>query len=304
MNRWFSTGIALVLLIAIAACSNTVESASTVNSQASVTTDTTSAAAALSNTQIDSAERIVALTSLTADLVQTLDSDTLIGIPGSPLIQQDTRFEGLTVVSEGRLEPDLEQIIALEPDLVIGAAGFHDKTLQRLETLNVRTLQTEVNSWDELRSLTETLAATVETDPQPLLDRYDACLAKAPDEASGALVLVSRQPLLTPNKNSWAGDFLAQFNVENLAADIQGQSPFDGYVTLSEEKVLEANPDALLVVDTGENLIDQLKSETFWRELKATQDERVYEFDYFGLVNPGSITSIEQTCSQLSAQLQ
>ena len=304
MTRWLSTGVALLLLIVIAACSNTPDSISTLDSQAPGTTDATSADTAVADTQPEPAERIVALTSLTADLVQTLSAETLIGIPGSPLIQQDERFEGLTVVSEGRLEPDLEQIIALEPDLVIGATGFHDKTLQRLETLNVRTLQTEVNSWDELRSLTEILAATVTTDPQPLLDRYDACLEKAPEEAPGTLILVSRQPLLTPNKNSWAGDFLAQFNVENLAADLQGQSPFDGYVTLSEEKVLEANPDALLVVDTGENLIDQLQAESFWRELQATQDERVYAFDYFGLVNPGSIASIEQTCSQLSAQLQ
>jgi hypothetical protein len=31
-----------------------------------------------------------------------------------------------------------------------------------------------------LTSLTTALATTLETDPQPLLDRYDACLAQAP----------------------------------------------------------------------------------------------------------------------------
>jgi iron complex transport system substrate-binding protein len=251
----------------------------------------------------ESEPRIVALTSLTADLVQTLEGEALVGIPGNELLRGDDRFANLPTVSEGRTAPDLEQIVALEPTLVIGAAGFHDRTLQRLEELGTPTLTTEVNSWADLRDLTTALATTLEADPQPLLDRYDACLAQAPTDSPSTLVLVSRQPLLSPNKTSWAGDFLAQFKVKNVAADLQGESPFDGYITLPEEKVLAANPDVLLVVDAGENLLEQLKGEPFWGQIKATQQGQVHSFDYFGLVNPGSIASIERTCEQLSTLL-
>lgn len=247
----------------------------------------------------ESEPRIVALTSLTADLVQTLEGEALVGIPGNELLRGDDRFANLPTVSEGRTEPDLEQIVALEPTLVIGAAGFHDRTLQRLEELGTPTLTTEVNSWADLRDLTTALATTLEADPQPLLDRYDACLAQAPTDSPSTLVLVSRQPLLSPNKTSWAGDFLAQFKVNNVAADLQGESPFDGYITLPEEKVLAVNPDVLLVVDAGENLLEQLKGEPFWGQIQATQQGQVHSFDYFGLVNPGSIASIERTCEQL-----
>lgn len=269
-----------LLLLPLAACSGQDSPTATVPTE---TTET----------------RIVALTSLTADLVHSLNDDALVGIPGNALLRDDDRFGSLPTVSEGRTEPDLEQIVALEPTLVIGAAGFHDRTLQRLEELGTPTLTTEVNSWNDLRELTESLATTVEANPQPLLDRYDACLAQASENSPSTLVLVSRQPLLTPNKASWAGDFLTQFNVANVAADLQGDSPFDGYITLPEEKVLNANPEVLLVVDAGENLLDQLKSEPFWSQLKATQQDQVYSFDYFGLVNPGSLASIEQTCNQL-----
>lgn len=249
----------------------------------------------------DSETRIVALTSLTADLVGTLDSDALVGIPGNELLRGDDRFANLPTVSQGRTEPDLEQIVALEPTLVIGASGFHDRTLQRLGDLGISTLTTEVNSWADLRALTESLAATVEADPQPLLARYDACLAQAPTTSPTTLVLVSRQPLLTPNRNSWAGDFLTQFNIDNVAADLQGDSPFEGYITLPEEKVLATNPATLVIVDAGENLLDQLKGEPFWGQLQATQQDQVHSFDYFGLVNPGSIASIERTCAQLGS---
>lgn len=247
------------------------------------------------------AERVVALTSLSADLIANLDVEKLIGIPGSPILNQDPRFADIPTVSEGRTEPDLEKIIDLSPDLVIGAKGFHDKALQRLESLGVGVMSVNVDSWENLRGFTEAIATSIDADAQPLLDRYDACLAQPPTDRPSALVLVSRQPILAPNKNSWAGDFLDQFNIQNLAAELQGQSAFDGYITLSAEKVIEADPDMILVVDTGEDLLGQLKTEPFWSQLTATQDERVLTFDYFGLVNPGSIASVEKVCQQLKS---
>lgn len=285
-------GLSFLLAGAIAACSGTADTASIPpgQSEGGATTE-----ASAPTTQI------VTLTSLTADIIRTLSDDALVGIPGSPILQNDERFAGLEIVSQGRAEPDLEKIVALQPDLVIGAEGFHEKPLSRLEELGVTTLAVDVNGWEALESVTETLAQQIGANPQPLLDRYDACLAKAPEAAPTALVLVSRQPLLSPNKDSWAGDFLARFNIQNLTAELQGQSPFEGYITLSEEKVLEANPEALLVVDTGDNLLEQLKGDPFWGELKATQEDAVYTFDYFGLVNPGNLASIERVCDQLTS---
>ncbi|MEM9007515.1 MAG: ABC transporter substrate-binding protein [Cyanobacteria bacterium P01_F01_bin.86] len=293
--------LSVCLVGAIAACSAN----DTTTTRADRTADTPPAESEESTTELAApsaatATQIVALTSLTADIIHTLDEEKLVGISGNRILSEDERFAGLEVVSEGRTEPDLEKIVALQPDLVIGAEGFHDKTLERLAELDIETLAVDVTGWDALQTLTEDLAQRIGADPQPLSDRYEACLAQAPDVAPTALVLVSRQPLLSPNQDSWAGDFLAQFNIQNLIAELQGDSPFDGYITLSEEKVLTTNPDMLLVVETGENLLDQLKGDAFWGQLKATQEERVYTFAYFGLVNPGSIASIEATCAQLS----
>jgi len=258
--------------------------------------------------EIDTANRVVALTSLSADLTANLSADKLVGIPGSRILQQDSRFADIQTVSQDRTEPDLEKIVELQPDLVMGAKGFHDKTLQKLAELDIPVLTVDINSWENLRALTAGLATALGANPQPLLDRYDACLLSPAVESAAAdgpstLVLVSRQPILAPNKNSWAGDFLTQFDIQNLAADLQGESAIDGYVTLSAEKVIEVNPDNVMVVDTGSDLLGQLKSEPFWSQLKATEDGNVYSFDYFGLINPGSIASIEETCAQLKEQV-
>ncbi len=280
---------------AISACSNAVD----LTKVTAPTQDPPSAAATPANDNQAEVSRIVTLTSLTADLVWTLDDDKLVGMPGSPLFEGDARFTDIEVVNQARTEPNLEAIVALEPDLVIGAAGFHDKALERLEDLGIETLLVDINSWGSLETLTVDLAERTNTDPEPLLTRYEACLAQSPDNAPSTMLLVSRQPLLSPNQESWAGDFLKQFNIPNVTADFQGESPFEGYITLSEEKVLVDNPEVLLVVETGENLLDQLKEDAFWGELAATQSDQVYIFDYFGLVNPGSLASIEIVCERL-----
>ncbi|MEO1590996.1 MAG: ABC transporter substrate-binding protein [Cyanobacteria bacterium J06632_22] len=262
------------------------------------TTDVTQADTAPVN--LPTAERIVALTSLSADIIHTLDQDRLVGMPGSSLLTEDTAFDDIETVSQGRSEPDLEKIVALEPDLVVGSAGFHDKALERIAELGVETLSIDVASWQDLSNVTETLAAYVEADPAPLLTRYEGCLAQAPETGPATLILASIQPLLAPNKNSWAGDFLNKFNRPNVAADLQGESPFEGYVTLSEEKLLEANPEQIIVIDTDENVGDRLAELPFWQEMQAVKSGEVYSFEYFGLINPGSIVNIEKTCEQMS----
>jgi iron complex transport system substrate-binding protein len=252
---------------------------------------------------IDSASRIVALTSLSADLVNALAPDRLVAIPGSSLFRDNPDFADLPVVSEGRTPPNLETIVSLEPDLVIGAVGFHDQALAQLGEMGIATLGTETSRWEDLPKLINTLAQVTEADAAPLAGRYQSCFPTDPEPSESVLVLVSRQPLLSPNANSWAGDLLSRFNADNVTAQLQGQGMFDGYVTLSAEKVLAADPDVLMLVDTGEGLAEQLQQEPFWNQLKAVQTGEVHTIDYFGMVNPGSLDSIAAACDTLATTL-
>ena len=171
--------------------------------------------------------------------------------------------------------------------------------MQKLQQLEIPTLSTKVNSWQSLEQLTKTLANKIDIDPQLLLNSYKNFLTANQNQNISTLILVIRQPISTPNKNSWAGDLMSKFGAKNIASELQGNSPIGGYVTLSAEKVLEANPDVLIIVNAEPNLLNSLKKEPFWQKLKASKNNRVYVFDYYGLVNPGSLNAIEKACQEL-----
>jgi iron complex transport system substrate-binding protein len=253
-------------------------------------------------TQAPRVQRVVALTSLSADIVHRLAPDKLVGMPESSLFKDNPKLKAIPKVSGGRVAPNLEKILSLKPDLVIGAERFHETTKTKLAELKIPCELFDVRDWQSLEALTRAIAEKVSADPQPLIEKYQAMRQNIPQNAPKTLVLVSRQPILSPNKNSWAGALLESFNIPNLAADLQGASPIQGYVSLSPESVLKANPEAIALVETpmpNSNILQEFSSQPFWQNLKAVKDKQIYVFDYYGLVNPSSIDAIESATQKL-----
>jgi iron complex transport system substrate-binding protein len=248
-------------------------------------------------------KRVVALSSLSTDIIHRLDRTKLVGVGGNKLTNDNPDLAQLERVSAGQTPPSLEKIIALKPDLVIGAAGFHDAVLDKLKATGIRTIATEVSSWQALEDMTRQLASAIAADPEPLVQSYRSFLQPKLSQPVSALVLASNQPLLSPNKNSWAGDLLTQLGVQNVAADLQGESPMKGYLALSPEKLLQANPDVVILIDTPNSGVEKLKEMTILKQLKATQNNRVYVLDYYGLINAGSISAIETASRRLKQEV-
>jgi iron complex transport system substrate-binding protein len=288
--RYFRVGIAIMLLsMILGSCTQPAKQVTNTPTIASPTAP------------IVQAKRVVALSSLSADIIHRLDKTKLVGITGSRLLNQNPELAEITRVAEGRTAPNLEKILTLKPDLVIGAKGFHDQALQQLTNSGIKTLATEVDSWQALSDLTQTLAQAIGADPKPLLQSYQTFITKS-NSTQSVLVLAGDQPIMTPNKQSWTGDLLQQFGIKNVTADLQQDSPMRGYVTLSAEKILQTNPDRLIVIDTGEG-IEKFKSAPFWKDLQAVKNNQVYTFDYYGLVNAGSVGAIEQACKKLQQEI-
>ena len=75
--------------------------------------------------------------------------------------------------SEGRTPPNLEKIISLNPKLVIGSDGFHDKTLSKLDEMGIGVLKTKVNTLSDLTSLINKISEITNTDSKIVFNKLN-----------------------------------------------------------------------------------------------------------------------------------
>ena len=245
--------------------------------------------------------RVVALTSLTADLINTISKDSLVGIPGSSILKKNKEFDSIPIVSSGRMPPDLEKILSLKPDLVIGAKGFHDRPLSKLNSLGISTLSTSISSLDDLDKLNKKLASKLNARTKSLEDILGSCYPKNKNKNKNLIVLVSSKPILSPNKDSWAGNLISSFKFNNLASEITNKTEFKGYVNLSPEWLIKSQPENILVIKTPGSDMSQYESINIWNKLEAVKNNKIYTFDYYGLINAGGIQAINKACQKLSS---
>jgi len=245
--------------------------------------------------------RVVALTSLTADLINTISKDSLVGIPGSSILKKNKDFDSIPIVSSGRMPPDLEKILSLKPDLVIGAKGFHDRPLSKLNNLGISTLSTSISNLDDLDNLYKNLASKLKTKTKSLEEILGSCYSKNKNKNKNLVVLVSSKPILSPNKDSWAGSLISSFKFNNLASEITNKTEFKGYVNLSPEWLIKSQPENILVIKTPGSDMSQYKSINIWNKLEAVKNNKIYTFDYYGLINAGGIKAINKACQKLSS---
>jgi len=248
--------------------------------------------------------KIVALTSLSADLVNQINKESLVGIPGSSLIRKNSDFDNKTIVSSGRMQPDLEKIINLNPTLVIGASGFHDKTLSKIKGLGINTLSTNIKSLKSLDNFYQELQRKLEVNNLTSIEEVlESCYPNnsiIKRNNKDVVALVSVKPILSPGANSWAGSLINNFKLNNLSANIQNKTQFKGYTNLSQEWLLKIKPTNLILIKTPGSDISQYKSLPIWEKLPAVKNKKIFEFDYYGLINPGNLDSIDNACRKLS----
>ena len=244
--------------------------------------------------------RVVALTSLSADMVASLDPDVLVGIPGTSLTKADPRFSGIQRISSGRSQPSVEAIVALKPDLVIGADGFHSKVLGSLNGLGISSLSLKIDRWSRLEDAARLLRQRIRN--SDVLDQKLTSICPASSDPkkvsrSRVLILVGVSPKLSPASDSWSGSLLARHGLINATQGLSGGSEFSGYITMSKERLLTVDADTVLAVNPSGG-VDSLRR-SIQKYLPKVKGNDVVQMEYYGLINPGSLDSIASACQRL-----
>jgi ABC-type Fe3+-hydroxamate transport system substrate-binding protein len=161
-----------------------------------------------------------------------------------------THPAGLDVVRvRGTKNPDIETVIALEPDLVV--ANFEENRpadLDLLRAAGIPVWVTVVRTLPEaLSGLAEMLAACGLDEPSWLASARETwadVLADPPAPERTAVIPIWRRPWMVLGRETFAGDVLARLGVANLYA-----THAERYPKVTAEKILDRRPDLLVLPD-------------------------------------------------------
>ncbi len=96
--------------------------------------------------------------------------------------------------------------------------------------------------------------------------------------------------IYTVNKNSFIGEIYNLLGVKNIANELE--DPYSsGYPEISEEKIIESNPD-LIVVGHSDYLNKDLSIRTSWKNLTAVKSNNIYFLDE-NLANNWGINTVD-----------
>jgi iron complex transport system substrate-binding protein len=235
------------------------------------------------------AKRIVAL-SLTATEILIDIGANPIGRPSSAT-HPDAALRLPEVGSAYRPEP--EKILGLRPELLIGSVGTTAASARQLGALPVPLIVTPDSSLKDVYD-TYTLFGRLtgrETYAQARLDflksRVKRVIAKVPQNIAKpkvlAILAAGGQSFSTTDE-TYIGDLLEKAGANNVAKGTPSADPRQpGFVVLSLEQIVAANPDVILgfraVTATGAQApspLERLEQSAAWKNLNAVKNNRVH----------------------------
>ncbi len=187
------------------------------------------------------------------------------------------------------LNPSLEKIVALKPDLVIGIAEANRReTADQLEHLGIPLYGLTAHSLDDTLRLIADLgqvldAAGFGTLVESLRKRVDAVERRVAGQPRPKVLFVTwYRPLITTGPHTFVADVIRRAGGVSISDDLSGEWP-----RLSLEEVLVRDPDVILfpsntALSPG---LQEFAQMTGWKDLRAVKNHRMY-FVSEGIIHP------------------
>ena len=231
-------------------------------------------------------QRVVTLAPSNTNIVEALGmTSTIVGAnntDNSPLPKDVKRV--------GSVNPSIEEIVSLNPALVMGIYG-EDMVCNRLERLNIPCIilspgnlegvMHDIRLTGRLFSADDRASAIVDT-MQQTIDRVQARLAHCTTKPLVYFEIDGSDPSrpFSAGKGSFIDSLITMSHAVNIAHNTGTLWP-----QLSSEYILASNPDVIILSDKLD--IHALKKRQGWPGIKAIKNKRVYTIDVNLVSRPG-----------------
>lgn len=247
---------------------------------------------------------VIALNASNVDLYYAAGG-SLIGRPDTEALPPDILNAVKLLPSVGTTpNPNMEQIIALKPDLVLGAnVPFHHELVPSMEKAGIPILLQSLNTYQDILAtikfygeLTGNEALALQR-VQQIDTRLKQLVASHQRENAPKVLIIwgSTESFNMATNVSFAGNLVSLLGGKNVVDGAENLQSAVNYVPLSMEYVAKMNPDVVLLIthssaDKVQEKFDrELKSHPAWQGLKAVREGRVHILPYqLFAVNPGT----------------
>lgn len=182
------------------------------------------------------------------------------------------------------LEPNIEKILSLEPDMVIGSAINPPQVIERLQTLGIRVEvfpdDTEFGAiCENFLSLGKLVGMEYKAKKIILKVRQEINIikqkiSKLPKPSPTVFWQLGKNPLVTVAKGTFADELIRLSGGKNIASNLKIKYP-----RISLEEVIRQNPEIIIIVSMGDVTKDEVEAWRQYEEIRAVKNNRVYVID-------------------------
>ena len=227
------------------------------------------------------ATKVVALTASDCEILAALGAeDTLVG-RGEYCDYPESVLE-VPAVQSGA-DTNLEQIIALEPQVVVMAKMAQtEEQVAALEKAGIRVVVSDAQDIEGVYTAIRLIGALVgrNDEAEAMVADMQSAFADiaAKSENTGKTVYFEVSPLQwglwTAGKGTFMDELATMCGLTNAFADVEG------WAEISEEQVLERDPDYIVTISMyygeGPTPVEEIKSRAGWDALKAVQNDAIF----------------------------
>lgn len=238
------------------------------------------------------AERIVALTASDCEILYAIGAgDTLVG-RGTYCDYPDEVLEVPEVASGDNT--NIEEIIALEPDvLLMSDMAQTEEQVAQLEAAGIRVVVSEAVDIEGVYTAIEMIGTLMgrEENAAALIDDMKNTFTELQEKSTGdgsKTVYFEVSPLeyglWTAGANTFMDEITGMLGVTNCFADV------DGWSEISEEQVLERNPDFIVTITMyfgeGPTPEEEILSRAGWENVTAVKNHKILNLQNDELSRP------------------
>ena len=239
------------------------------------------------------ATRIVALTAADCEILYAIGAGaTLVG--RGEYCDYPAEVSAVPAVQSG-METNLEQIIALQPQvLIMSTMAQTEEQVASLEAAGIKVVVSDAQNIEGVYTAISLIGALTgkSAEAQGVIDGMKetfTALAARVSELEGKSVYFEVSPLQyglwTAGSGTFMDEIASMLGLKNIFADLSG------WAEISEEQVLERNPDIIVTIamyfGEGPKPVDEILSRTGWQDVTAVKNGDILNLANNELSRPG-----------------